>query len=61
MKVYRGPSSSPGGATMQNMETDLRVRMSHDLKAKVAKTAESFEMSMADFVRWMLIEACKED
>jgi antitoxin component of RelBE/YafQ-DinJ toxin-antitoxin module len=39
----------------------MYVRLSPELKAKAEQVAKSFEMSLSDFVRWLLVEAVKEE
>ena len=42
-------------------ETELRVRVSFDLKDRLKSVSQEMEMSISDYVRWILKESVKED
>ncbi len=57
-----GVTSEYKWRTMSFMQEErVYFRLSTELKEKVEKEAKSFEMSTSDFIRWILIEAVKED
>ena len=43
------------------LTTELRVKISPGLKDKLKEVSNDMEMSLSDYVRWMLKESVKED